>query len=143
TLGVIVEASFKLFPRPPDTSTFVLTAGTLEKARELRRAIQQSPLEPMRMVLLDRNTLGYWRESAGLVAWEGGWQLWIQAAGSEAVLGRYSRELEQIADKTSVPLTARVKPSGVTETVWGWASTPHCNVRIGGADKLLRVSLRV
>ena len=50
TLGVIVEATFKLFPRPPDTTTFVLTAGTLEKARELRRAIQNSPLRPLRAV---------------------------------------------------------------------------------------------
>jgi glycolate oxidase FAD binding subunit len=143
TLGVIVEASLKLFPRLPDTTTFVVTAGTLEKARELRRAIQQAPLERLRMLLLDRNMLGYFRESAGLIEWEGGWQLWIQAGGSETVLDRCSRELEQIARKASVPLITRRKPDGVTETVWCWPSSLHYGAGIVGHDLLLKASLPV
>src|SRR5437762_2374304 len=54
TLGVIVEATFKLYPLPLNRATFMLPTGTLGIARDLRRRLQQSPLEPMRMVLLDR-----------------------------------------------------------------------------------------
>ena len=53
TLGVIVEASFKLYPQPAERATFVMPAGKLGIARDLRRKIQTSPLQPLRLVLLD------------------------------------------------------------------------------------------
>src|SRR5208283_1213689 len=53
TLGVIVEASLKLFPKPPERATFTMRAGTLGIARDLRRSILRSPLDALRLVLLD------------------------------------------------------------------------------------------
>jgi glycolate oxidase FAD binding subunit len=53
TLGVMVEASLKLFPKPPERATFAMRAGTLGIARDLRRSILRSPLDAMRLVLLD------------------------------------------------------------------------------------------
>ncbi len=53
TLGVIIEATFKLFPLPPERATFVFATRTLEIARNLRQRILHSPLEPLRMMLLD------------------------------------------------------------------------------------------
>lgn len=93
TLGVIVEASFKLFPQPAATATFVLAAGTLEKARELRRAIQQSPLQPMRLALLDAVAASRARQGAAA----GRFEIWVEAAGSPRVLARFERSLKDIA----------------------------------------------
>src|SRR5256712_11472737 len=53
TLGVIVEASLKLFPLPAERATFVASIRGLDSARELRRKILNSPLQPLRMALLD------------------------------------------------------------------------------------------
>jgi glycolate oxidase FAD binding subunit len=61
TLGVIVEASFKLFPRPASRATWVLEPGTLGLARDLRRRILNSPLEPLCLVLLNTAASGVLR----------------------------------------------------------------------------------
>jgi glycolate dehydrogenase FAD-binding subunit len=58
TLGIIVEVNFKLYPIPAERRTFVLQAGTLGIARDLRRSILNSPIEPLSMVLLDASTAG-------------------------------------------------------------------------------------
>ncbi len=42
---MIVEASLKLFPKPPERATFAMRAGTLGIARDLRRSILRSPLD--------------------------------------------------------------------------------------------------
>lgn len=94
TLGVIVEASFKLYPIPVGRVTFVLTAGTLERVRALRRALQRSPLEPMRVVWLDGETARLVRESRS--APPDASEIWIEAGGSPRVLERYTRALEEI-----------------------------------------------
>ncbi len=46
TLGVIVEASFKLYPLPAASATFVFAVDALHRARELRRSLQRSHLQP-------------------------------------------------------------------------------------------------
>ncbi|HEV2493218.1 MAG TPA: FAD-binding oxidoreductase [Terriglobia bacterium] len=97
TLGVIVEASFKLYPIPAGRATLVLAAGTLEQARELRRAIQRSPLEPMRMVWLDTQAAKLVRESPSAAAEVSAPEIWIEAGGSPRVLERYAGTLEEIS----------------------------------------------
>ncbi len=62
TLGVIVEASLKLYPRPPARATWVLEAGSLGLARDLRGRILNSPLEPFSMVLLNPTASGVLQE---------------------------------------------------------------------------------
>lgn len=97
TLGVITEVNLKLFPLPAERQTFVLSTGTLGIARDVRRSILTSPIEPLRMVLLDA-------ETAGLVRSEGQTdpsnkpepQIWIEAGGSEAVIGRTLKELDAL-----------------------------------------------
>lgn len=104
TLGVIVEASFKLFPLPAGRAIFVFEAGTLDRAREVRRLITSSPLNPLRMVLLDA-------AAAGLIATAGqlqdgllGPQLWIETGGSSRVLARHAQILREVRGKANVSL---------------------------------------
>ncbi|HEV2178312.1 MAG TPA: FAD-binding oxidoreductase [Terriglobia bacterium] len=142
TLGVIVEATFKLYPRPADTAAFVLAAGTLEKARDLRRAIQQSPLRPMRMALLDPGYLQYLRMTNTLTEADEGWQIWLEAGGSAAVLDRYARELEKIAGAAAVSLRRRPWDA-TTEDVWGRITGYGLHAGSTPQDWLLKASLPV
>ena len=96
TLGVIVEVSFKLYPKWAERATFILPAGTLGIARDLRRKIQGSPLQPLRLVLLDATAATYARAGAGVASEVKGSELWIEAGGSQRGMERYVHDLEQL-----------------------------------------------
>jgi len=102
TLGVIVEASFKLFPRPATCLTLVLEPGTLGLARDLRRQILSSPLEPQRMVLFDSEAASLLRKGPP-PGGAPGLELWIGVAGSPKILARHARELAEMGQSMGVP----------------------------------------
>lgn len=116
TLGVIVEASFKLYPIPLGRVTFVLAAGTLEQARELRHALRRSPLEPMRAVWLDTEAAKLVRENHSAASEVSAPEIWIEAGGSPRVLERYARALEEIGRGASVSVE-RLQPE-TAEAAW-------------------------
>jgi glycolate oxidase FAD binding subunit len=103
TLGVIVEASLKLFPKPPERATFAMRPGTLGIARDLRRRILRSPLDPLRLVLIDSGAAKLLGDSVG-----GGesavLQLWVEVGGSHRVIERCMLELRQMASAAGAPL---------------------------------------
>lgn len=103
TLGVIVEASFKLFPLPSERATFALSTGALSIARDLRRRILQSPLQPMRVVLL--NPLAATLVLAGtLLAREVAEpEIWVEVGGSARVIERCARELDELGRAAGAP----------------------------------------
>ena len=127
TLGVIVEASLKLYPLPAERVTFVVSASTLDAAREFRRSILNSPLSPMRMVLLGATASALVRNlaspttampgSEGPLAEEREFEIWIEAGGSKRVLGRYGRELEELGRAVG----ASVRPMETELAEAGWA----------------------
>ncbi|MGE0407468.1 MAG: FAD-binding oxidoreductase, partial [Candidatus Korobacteraceae bacterium] len=91
TLSVIVGASFKLFPQPRQTRTFGAPFAALEAALAFRDSILKSQLSPMALELLSPEAqvlLG-----ASLQGAESGWLVLLRAAGTDAVLDRYGREL--------------------------------------------------
>jgi glycolate oxidase FAD binding subunit len=97
TLGVIVEASFKLFPRPAESSTVVVFAATLEVAREFRRRLLASPLTPMRVLMVEAAA-----EALVSANWPAedrreGFRVWVEAGGAAAFVERHWRELAQLA----------------------------------------------
>lgn len=101
TLGVIVEATFKLYPRVPNRATWVIDPGTLATAREIRRELLRSPLRPLRMVLLNaqaQRLLGG-NGSGAAAAPETHFAIWIEAGGSDRVLARYADELNALVVK--------------------------------------------
>ena len=96
TLGVIVEASFKLYPLPAARETFVLQVGSLDIARDLRRRILISALLPLRMVLLNPESAGRVRVAQGSGLERKAHELWLEAGGSRKVLDRYAAEFASL-----------------------------------------------
>lgn len=121
TLGVIVEACVKLFPRPPERATFAIRAATLDVARGLRRSILRSVLDPMRLVLLDsRATALLGRPAPGDAQAEA--ELWVEVGGSHRVIERCMHELKQLASAVGAPLSRVEAP----EEPWQHMSDPVC-----------------
>jgi glycolate oxidase FAD binding subunit len=84
TLAVITGASFKLFPAPRQTRTFVAEFETAAEAIGFRDKVVSSPLSPMSLELISPGAID---------PKASGWAVYIRAAGSDAVLGRYRSEL--------------------------------------------------
>jgi glycolate oxidase FAD binding subunit len=96
TLGVIVEVTFKLYPVLSNRTTFTFPAGTLGIARDLRRRIQESALEPMRLVLLDAEAATLLRPDQPGAMSSREPEIWIEAGGSDRVIERYARTLDDL-----------------------------------------------
>ena len=115
TLGVIVEASLKLFPRPAGRATWVLEPGTFEAARDLRRRILNSPLDPLRMVLLNRRASSR-LQNAGEAEGEHSLELWVEVGGPSPVLERCARELVEMGRSVGVQGHRLIEPAA--ENYW-------------------------
>ena len=89
TLGVITSASFKLFPRPVQTRTFICEFATMAEAIECRDRVRSSPLSPFCFELLSPSAAG-----------SEAWTITIRAGGSDRVLGRYASELGSQVTRT-------------------------------------------
>jgi len=116
TLGVIVEASLKLFPKPLERATFTMRAGTLGNARDLRRSVLRSPLDPLRLVLLDSPATALLGDSAGAQD-AAGVELWIELGGSHRVIERCAFELKQLASAAGAQLARLEAAEGAWERV--------------------------
>lgn len=89
TLGVITSASFKLFPAPRQTRTFVSEFASAAEAIGFRNRVVHSPLDPVCLELVSP-------EARGLTPGLGpgsSWSICLRAAGSDTVLARYRSEL--------------------------------------------------
>lgn len=89
TLAVITSASFKLFPAPRRTVTFLAEFGSLQEALRLRDVIMHSPLAAICLELVSPRARKLMRPTMTDEAWV----ICIRAAGSDAVLSRYRKEL--------------------------------------------------
>jgi glycolate oxidase FAD binding subunit len=116
TLGVIVEANLKLFPKPPERATFTIRAGTLDVARDLRRSILRSPLDPMRLVLLDAAALSLLGGSVKALERPDA-ELWIELGGSHRVIERCMLELRHLASGVGATLARREEAERAWERV--------------------------
>ena len=103
TLGIIVSANFKAVPRPRQTRTFVCEFSSAEEVLRFRDRVLASPLTPMCLEVVSPHAQEFLQEApvprdpdsmrpaaTPVVAH---WRVMIRAAGSDAVLGRYAREL--------------------------------------------------
>lgn len=89
TLAVITSASFKLFPAPRQTRTFLAEFATAKEALEFRDRVMCSPLSPMCLELVSPEARKLMRPAMAADTWV----ICVRAAGSDAVLSRYRREL--------------------------------------------------
>lgn len=128
TLGVIVEASFKLYPLPVERAAFVLEVGSLAEARELRRGILYSPVQPLRMVLLDARAAAFARgktpEAEGQEL-----EMWIEVGATPRGMERYGREIETLG----LDLGSTVEPLGREMAATGWERISNFGAELGDA----------
>jgi glycolate oxidase FAD binding subunit len=89
TLAVITSASFKLFPAPRQTRTFLAEFGSAAEALQFRDLVVRSPLAPMCLELISPGARKLMRPEMTSDAWV----ICMRAAGSDTVLARYRREL--------------------------------------------------
>ena len=90
TLGVITSASFKLFPAPRQTRTFICEFGGIEEAVGFRNRVLLSPLAPICLELVSPEARKLMRPEMMDSA---PWTVCLRAAGSDTVLSRYRTEL--------------------------------------------------
>ena len=112
TLGVIVGANFKVFPRPGSksaTATFVLEFSSLKEASDFLAKLRGSALGPICCELESPRAAEYLREqpsapreveevapgsfSTKSAQADRAWRILVRATGSESVLDRYRRKL--------------------------------------------------
>ncbi len=89
TLAVITSASFKLFPAPRQTRTFLAEFSTWQEALKFRDLVLHSPLSPMCLEIVSPAARKLMRPEMT----EDAWVICVRGAGSDAVLGRYRKEL--------------------------------------------------
>lgn len=78
TLAGIAVANFKVFPKPPESRTWMMEFATAAEAFTERDRVIRGVLQP---------------SAIDIVNWPSRFRLLIQAGGSAAVLDRFSREL--------------------------------------------------
>ena len=90
TLGIITSASFKLFPAPRQTRTFVAVFPSAAEALEFRYHVLRSPLDPICLELVSPQAHKLLVPGSPAGA---SWSICLRAAGSDTVLSRYRTEL--------------------------------------------------
>ena len=90
TLGIITGASFKLFPAPRQTRTFVAVFSSAAEALQFRSQVLRSPLDPICLELVSPQAHELLVPASPARA---GWSICLRAAGSDTVLARYRTEL--------------------------------------------------
>lgn len=104
TLGVISSANFKVSPLPKQTRTFIAKFAVLAEAITFRDRIASSPLTPMCLEVISPGAMEYLEPQPAprdpdhyhplqASAPDNAWRVVLRAAGSDAVLSRYRREL--------------------------------------------------
>ncbi|MDT8068845.1 MAG: FAD-binding oxidoreductase [Terriglobia bacterium] len=109
TLGVITSANFRLFPAPKQTATFIGEFEDCESAMEFCGAVRRSPLSPICMEVISPRALEYIGDSSEA------WSVLTRAAGSDAVLERYRRELSANTNRELVGAEEKRFCNGVRE----------------------------
>ncbi len=100
TLSILTEVAFKVFPRPPATSTFVFGFETLDAAAEATRRIVHSAWQPTMLELLSPET-GELLSTPPLSPRH--WSLVAGVAGPEPVLRRYQGDFSALARELHAP----------------------------------------
>jgi glycolate dehydrogenase FAD-binding subunit len=89
TLGVIVSANLKVFPRPQQFHSFIAEFVSLRQALDYRDRVLQSPLSPFCLEIASPEARTMIPDGAP----PGAWAVYVRAGGSHTVLDRYRHEL--------------------------------------------------
>ncbi len=142
TLGVIVEANLKLYPLPRQRATYVLRAKSLGMARELRRCILATPLHFLRFLLVNPAGARWLRQGTPLAVESTKPEIWMEAGGSERVLERTQKSLEDLCREAGV--SVETCGGAEAESVWNRASEfRHAVVEAQPGTVVVRASLPI
>lgn len=97
TLGVIVEANFKLHPLPPSEHTLLLTFVTLQDSMQTVIAITGSLLQPVALELIDARAASTMADFFGFNLPTNGYTLAINFEGSPGSIKRQIDETRLLA----------------------------------------------
>ncbi len=128
TLAVITSASFKLFPAPRQTRTFLAEFATANDALAFRDLVLCSPLAPMCLEVVSPMA----GEAMNCHTRSTAWRICVRAAGSEKVLARYRSEL-------GTAITTELQ--GQDEVEWWRAISDFAEVVRGANPRSLLISL--
>jgi glycolate oxidase FAD binding subunit len=116
TLGVIVEATFKLYPQISMRATWAIEVDSLAAACEFRRRLLASHLRPLRAVLLNAAARA-WLESGDTKRGSNTTvAIWIEAGGTERVIARYEREMSAVAAQVNASM--KRAESSEADDIW-------------------------
>jgi glycolate oxidase FAD binding subunit len=104
TLGVIVEANFKLHPLPAAERTLLLTYTTADDAMQTVMAITRSPLTPSALELIDARAANDMSDFFGFHLPTDGYTLAVNFEGSPVMIERQINETHLLARKHHVLL---------------------------------------
>ncbi|HJT58566.1 MAG TPA: FAD-binding oxidoreductase [Ktedonobacteraceae bacterium] len=99
TLGLIIDANFKLQPLPPKERTLILTFSNAEDAMHTVTAILGSLLTPSAMELIDSGAASDMSDFFGLRLPTNGYTLAINFEGTQATIDRQIDEARLLARK--------------------------------------------
>ena len=97
TLGIIVEANFKLQPFPTKERTLILTFANVEDATATVIALMGSLLTPAAIELIDSNAANDMEDFFGLTLPTDGYSLAVNFEGSAALINRQFDETQLLA----------------------------------------------
>ena len=97
-LGVLVEATFKVFPRPETYRTVGFSFKERSEAAAALRQLLRSPVEPHAVDLLPPGS------TAGPQAQEGTWGLWVRVGGREGAARAQAEKVQQLLGRAGETL---------------------------------------
>ena len=102
TLGIIVEATFKLAPLPKKTATLLAHFDDLERAAVVAGRILQSPLLPMSVELVNRT-------ASAKFGWRDNFALAVRFGGITSAIARQLSDVEKWSRENGSLETARME----------------------------------
>lgn len=123
TLGIIVEANFKVRPRPEISAAVVFPCDSVQDAHALLLKVAASPLRPVALEALD-GRLKHIIDGKALAI--------VGIEGSRPVIDRHCRELEKIGGKSGILEGARAEPLWTAIRKLPVGLKDFVRVRIGG-----------
>jgi glycolate oxidase FAD binding subunit len=105
TLGIIVEANFKLQPLPANERTLILTFANAEDAMGTVIALTGSHLIPSAIELIDSNAASDMTDFFGLTLPANGYTLAVNIEGSTSFIDRQLNEIRLLARKNDALLS--------------------------------------
>jgi len=139
TLAVITGASFKVYPAPRQTRTFIASFAGLPEVVRFRDQVLASPLSPMCLELVSPHAHRLLAGDSNQD--DDSWRVLLRAAGSDAVLARYRTELATWRLPPSAAAAREV--SGEVETqLWRHVGNwPHAVFEAARNSALVRLDL--